>query len=119
MINGFNKIFLYKMKRAMQTKQARLQPKDETKMEAKETPKGYVKKAYELTDVVLAEKDFNNIHFQLLKNEKGTFVDLRRFYMHRPTTKGIRMTPEAFQEIMTYANEALNDWKESEEKEAV
>lgn len=111
------------MKRPIQTKQAKLTPKEDMKIEDKDANSAdnarnkYAKKTYDLNDVILAEKDFNNIHFQLLSNEKGTFVDLRRYYMHRPTQKGIRLTPEAFEEIMNFALESISEWKDNQLKE--
>lgn len=59
------------------------------------------KKEYELQDnvVTLITLD-NNVKVKVLENEKGKFVDLRKYYGELPTKKGIRVTTDKFKEII-------------------
>ena len=33
-----------------------------------------------------------DVHFRVITNEKGTFIDLRKFFYDKPSQKGIRLS---------------------------
>ena len=55
-----------------------------------------------------------DVHFRVITNEKGTFIDLRKFFYDKPSQKGVRLSTEVFERIWkAYKNEDKKD-EESE-----
>ena len=53
-----------------------------------------------------------DVHFRVITNEKGTFIDLRKFFYDKPSPKGIRLSTEVFERIWkAYKNEDKKDEK--------
>lgn len=60
---------------------------------------------YPYNDVVVFEEDINKyIKLQVIKNEQGSFIDLRKFLGGKPTLKGVRMSFEDFDEVVKSYN---------------
>lgn len=77
------------------------------------------KKPYPYNDQVLFENvEEGDIHFQVLSNEKGTFVDIRKYFSDKPSRKGIRMPIEVFEKVYkSYVNSDYNKVKDEDSKE--
>lgn len=73
------------------------------------------KTAYPYNDQTIFELvEEGHVHFRVITNEKGTFIDLRKFFYDKPSQKGIRLSTEAFERIWkAYKNEDKKD-EESE-----
>lgn len=56
-----------------------------------------VKRVYDLDDTTIRDIALaGNIHFQLISNVNGYFVDIRKFFNGYPTKKGIRILASKF-----------------------
>lgn len=56
-----------------------------------------VKKEYDLDDTTIRDIALaGNIHFQLISNVNGYFIDIRKFFNGYPTKKGIRILASKF-----------------------
>lgn len=67
----------------------------ETKLLGKKT-----KKSYDLSDNEIKVINIDgDIVIKLISNNKGVFVDLRKYYKGYPTKKGIRIYARTYQEI--------------------
>jgi len=65
---------------------------------------------YDLDDTIIRDVTLpNNIHFQLISNVNGYFIDIRKHYKGYPTKKGIRMLASKF---VTASNLLKNDLQE-------
>ena len=59
------------------------------------------KKPYPYNDQILFEiVEEGDLRFRVLNNEKGTFVDIRRYFNDKPSPKGIRLPIEVFDKIL-------------------
>ena len=57
-------------------------------------------KRYNLHDFIIIDKNIEeNIKFRVLLNEKGKFVDIRRYYGPFPMIEGVRMNIEVFMKM--------------------
>lgn len=55
------------------------------------------KKEYDLDDTIIRDIALaGNIHFQLISNVNGYFIDIRKFFNGYPTKKGIRILASKF-----------------------
>ncbi len=106
----------------------KIKNKEETPKEADETPIKVEedKKAIDLrTDTKLLEKKAkktydlvddelkvitldNDLVVKLIANNKGVFVDFRKYYKGYPTKKGIRILATKFQEVARVMSEDIN-----------
>ena len=75
------------------------------------------KTPYPYNDVVVFEKVESEIHFQYIRNERGEYVDIRRYANNRPTLKGIRMPVETFNSFLAYYEESKDDEKKEDKKD--
>ena len=50
----------------------------------------------------------NDLVVKLIANNKGVFIDFRKYYKGYPTKKGIRILATKFQEIAAVMNEDIN-----------
>ena len=50
----------------------------------------------------------NDLVVKLIANNKGVFVDFRKYYKGYPTKKGIRILATKFQEVARVMNEDIN-----------
>lgn len=73
-------------------------------------------KEYPPTITIFQTDISDNIKVQLLRNEMGDFVDFRKFYGGRPTTKGIRINLKKFLEAMKNVIKAMKDMHINEEE---
>lgn len=91
-LNSDKKLFLYKM----------------TKAEKSE---------YKYNDKILIEQEFSKfVKFRVLSNEKGTFVDIRRYFKETPTKKGIRIPAEEFDTMVKLFKASYDELPLDEEK---
>jgi hypothetical protein len=76
------------------------------------------KKPYVYNDHILFEYIEEDIHLQVISNERGVYVDIRRFFDGRPSSRGIRMPVDVFERVYKgYAKsdyDVLQDNKENE-----
>lgn len=64
--------------------------------DSKKGKKG-IKREYDLDDSIIRDIVLaGNIHFQLISNVNGYFVDIRKFFNGYPTKKGIRILASKF-----------------------
>jgi len=67
------------------------------------------KKTYDLVDDELKVITLDNdLVVKLIANNKGVFVDFRKYYKGYPTKKGIRILATKFQEVARVMNEDIN-----------
>jgi len=67
------------------------------------------KKTYDLIDDELKVVTLDNdLVVKLIANNKGVFVDFRKYYKGYPTKKGIRILATKFQEVAHVMNEDIN-----------
>ena len=52
-----------------------------------------------------------NIKVTLLENEKGTYVDIRKYFNEFPTKKGIRIDAKVFKDVIDSLKEELEKIK--------
>ena len=70
------------------------------------------KKEYELNDTNICSIQVpGNIKIALIENEKGKFVDLRRYYNGFPTKRGVRLEAIVFKNIVEELKGELNKIK--------
>lgn len=68
-----------------------------------------VKRTYDLVDDELKVITLDNdLVVKLIANNKGVFVDFRKYYKGYPTKKGIRILATKFQEVARVMNEDIN-----------
>lgn len=78
------------------------------------------KTPYPYNDKVIAEQVFtNDINFRVLKNEKGTFIDVRKYFYGRPSQKGVRIPLDDFEAMLRLFKDSLDEMRLDEEKEGV
>ena len=66
------------------------------------------KKTYDLVDDELKVITLDNdLVVKLIANNKGVFVDFRKYYKGYPTKKGIRILATKFQEVARLMNEDI------------
>lgn len=77
------------------------------------------KKPYPYDDKILYENiEEGNVHLRVLSNEKGVFVDVRKYFDDKPSRKGIRMPVETFENLYkTYMKSDYDKLKDEDAKE--
>lgn len=71
--------------------------KKKNKVNLDDSKKKLNKKEYDIDDTVLRDITLaGDIHFQLISNINGYFVDIRKYFKSYPTKKGIRMLASKF-----------------------
>lgn len=71
------------------------------------------KTPYPYNDKITFETSENDVHLRIIENEKGTYIDFRKFFSGRPSTKGVRLPVESFDKIIdAYQNANVEDKKE-------
>lgn len=55
-----------------------------------------------------------NVKAKLLKNELGKFIDFRKYYQDKPTTKGIRMPIKPFLNCINRLSKSMKDLVDDE-----
>lgn len=71
-------------------------------------PKSNNSKPYTLNDSIISKKVVgSNLHVKLLKNERGYFVDLRRYDFGKPSKYGVRLSARNFKIACDYLKEDL------------
>jgi hypothetical protein len=64
---------------------------------------------------IVAEAYVNtNVKAKLLKNDWGKFVDFRKYYQDKPTTKGIRMPIKPFLNCINRLSKSMKDLVDDE-----
>ena len=59
------------------------------------------KRTYELNDKTISSVILDGgIKIQLIENEKGKYIDIRKFYNEHPTKKGIRLPVQKFKQTL-------------------
>lgn len=72
---------------------------------------------YPYNDVVIFEEEINKyIKLQGIKNEQGSFIDLRKFLGGKPTPKGVRVSFEDFDKVVKSYNLHCDELKLEEEE---
>jgi hypothetical protein len=67
------------------------------------------KVVYNLDDNILKIiRADNDIHFKLLSNNKGVFVDIRRYNRGFPTQKGVRVYASVFRKVAELLKDDIN-----------
>lgn len=70
------------------------------------------KKEYDLNDRNICSIQLDkNIKVALIENEKGQYVDIRKYYNDFPTKKGIRIEAHVFKDVVESLKEELNNIK--------
>jgi hypothetical protein len=70
---------------------------------------GKKRKEYELKDNIISVINLDGgVKIEVLENERGKFVDLRKYFNDNPTKKGIRLTTEKFKQIIEIIKNDLN-----------
>lgn len=78
------------------------------------------KKPYPYNDQVTFElNEEGDIRLRIISNEKGIYADLRKYYMDKPTQKGIRMPIEVFERIYKAYIKNESDKKDEENEKNV
>lgn len=70
------------------------------------------KREYDLNDrrIMSVQLD-KNVRVTLLENEKGNFVDFRKYYNEFPTKKGIRIDAKVFKDVVDSLQEEISKLK--------
>lgn len=78
------------------------------------------KSAYPYNDQIVFElNEENDIRFRVINNEKGSFVDIRKFFNDKPSPKGIRMSVDVFERIYkAYMKSDYDKMKDEDNKES-
>ena len=75
------------------------------------------KTPYPYNDKVTFETSENGVYLRVIENEKGTYIDLRKFFSGKPSTKGVRLTVDAFDKIIDAYQHADIEEKKDDSKE--
>lgn len=69
------------------------------------------KNEYKLNDKNICSIQLDgNIKVALLENEKGVFVDIRRFFNEYPTKKGVRIDVKTFKTVIESLKQELDKY---------
>ena len=70
------------------------------------------KREYDLNDRNICSIQLDkNIKVSLIENEKGQYVDIRKYYNDFPTKKGIRIEARIFKDVIEALKEELDNIK--------
>ena len=68
------------------------------------------KPVYTLDDnVIKVIRADNDVHFKLLSNNKGVFIDIRRYNRGFPTQKGVRVYASVFKKVANLLDKDITD----------
>lgn len=77
------------------------------------------KTPYPYNDKVIAEQLFTgDVNFRILSNEKGSFIDLRRYFYGRPSQKGVRIPFDDFEGMIKLYEAQRDELKLDEDKQS-
>jgi hypothetical protein len=75
----------------------------------KKTKKSVEKRSYDLIDDEIRKITLDgDIVVKLISNNKGVFVDFRKYYKGYPTKKGIRIAATKFKEVFKILNKDIS-----------
>ena len=70
------------------------------------------KREYDLNDKSICSIQLDkNIKVALIENEKGQYVDIRKYYNEYPTKKGIRIEASVFKTVVESLKDELDNIK--------
>ena len=70
------------------------------------------KREYDLTDKIICSIQLDkNIKVSMIENEKGQYVDIRKYFNDFPTKKGIRIEVHTFKDVIESLKEELEKIK--------
>lgn len=69
---------------------------------------------YPETELIGETYVHSDIKAKLLKNEMGKFIDFRRYYQDRPTSKGIRMPIKPFLDCVDRLSKSMKELVEDD-----
>ena len=70
------------------------------------------KREYDLTDKITCSIQLDkNIKVSMIENEKGQYVDIRKYFNDFPTKKGIRIEVHTFKDVIKSLEEELEKIK--------
>jgi len=70
------------------------------------------KNDYDLNDKIIISVQLDkNIKVSLIENEKGQYVDIRKYYNEYPTKKGIRIEAHTFKTVIESLKDDLDKIK--------
>ena len=75
------------------------------------------KTPYPYNDKVTFESTENDVHLRVIENEKGSYIDIRKFFSGRPSTKGVRLPVDAFDRLIDAYQHADIEEKKDDSKE--
>lgn len=75
------------------------------------------KTPYPYNDKITFESTENDVHLRVIENEKGSYIDIRKFFSGRPSTKGVRLPIDAFDRLIEAYQHADFEEKRDETKE--
>lgn len=71
------------------------------------------KQEYALNDAIHTERTFyGDTRARLLSNERGMFMDIRKYTWGKPTKKGVRMPIEDFNQLAEWGLKVAKDYRE-------
>ena len=133
-ISCIKTLFSYKMKRASKPSKVVVDKEDEKEnSHPNETPMGppsspvvppsqsHVflgkkadgKQEYQLNDAIHTERSFyGDTRARLLSNERGMFLDLRKYSWGKPTKRGVRLPIDDFIQLAEWGLKAAKDYRE-------
>ena len=69
-------------------------------------------KKYDLSDKVIRESVFgDSIHAKLLTNEKGTYIDMRKYFRDKPTKRGLRIRLKDYKTMTDFITECIQAYQ--------
>ena len=72
-----------------------------------------VPQEYQLNDTIHAEMVFyGDVHSKVLSNERGMFIDIRKYAYGKPTRRGVRMPIEEFKKMGEWTLKSIKDYQE-------
>lgn len=74
------------------------------------------KTSYPYNDKVILDYEEGDIHFRIITNERGMYVDIRKYFNARPTKRGVRMSIDCFDKMNKAYMESEHDSMEINEE---
>lgn len=86
--------------------------KAEVKKDVEKEEKKDKKRKYDLNDKTIHERIFFDcLHGKIIKNEKGHYIDIRKYFNRHPSTKGVRLRIDDFEEVAGYLLPLIKELK--------
>ena len=71
------------------------------------------KPQYDLNDAIHTERVFyNDIRARLLSNERGMFMDIRKYTWGKPTRKGVRLPIDDFNQLAEWGLKVAKEYRD-------